>query len=230
MQKADHSGHRSRMREKYLKSGLDVFAPHEVLELLLYYAIPYKNTNDIAKHLIDRFGSLSAVLDAPIDSLVDAGLTENQAIYLRLFPDITRAYYIEKYESNDGPVDFDRLPEYIVRKFIGFTSQERVLLILIDAKGKEVFCGFITEGSFESAQFSVRKIVRLAMNYGAAYAVIAHNHPSGVALPSVEDVRTTLLLRDALALVEVKLIDHFIVANEECVSLVQSGMFTDNTD
>ena len=230
MQKADHSGHRSRMREKYLKSGLDVFAPHEVLELLLYYAIPYKNTNDIAKHLIDRFGSLSAVLDAPIDSLVDAGLTENQAIYLRLFPDITRAYYIEKYESNDGPVDFDRLPEYIVRKFIGFTSQERVLLILIDAKGKEVFCGFITEGSFESAQFSVRKIVRLAMNYGAAYAVIAHNHPSGVALPSVEDVRTTLLLRDALALVEVKLIDHFIVANEECVSLVQSGIFTDNTD
>ncbi|MBR1534369.1 MAG: hypothetical protein IJ639_08390, partial [Ruminococcus sp.] len=80
MQKADHSGHRSRMREKYLKSGLDVFAPHEVLELLLFYAIPYKNTNDIAKNLITRFGTLSGVLDAPIDSLVDAGLTENQAV------------------------------------------------------------------------------------------------------------------------------------------------------
>ena len=230
MQKADHSGHRARMREKYLKSGFDVFAPHEKLELLLYYAIPYKNTNDLAKNLIDRFGSLSNVLDAPIDSLVDAGLTENQAVYLKLFPDVTRAYYSEKYDFDQGPIDYERLPEYIFRKFIGLGSQERVLLILIDAKGKEVFCGFITEGSFESAQFSVRKIVRLAMNYGAAYAVIAHNHPSGVALPSVEDVRTTLLLRDALALVEVKLIDHFIVANEECVSLVQSGIFTDNTD
>ena len=80
MQKADHSGHRSRMREKYLKSGIDIFAPHEILELMLYYAIPYKNTNDIAKALIDRFGSLTCVFDAPIDSLTDAGLTENQAI------------------------------------------------------------------------------------------------------------------------------------------------------
>ena len=227
MQKADHSGHRSRMREKYLKSGLDVFAPHEVLELLLYYAIPYKNTNDIAKHLIDRFGSLSAVLDAPIDSLVDAGLTENQAIYLRLFPDITRAYYIEKYESDDGPVDFDRLPEYILRKFIGFTSQERVMLMLLDTKGREVFCGFISEGNFETTRLSIRKIVRLAMNYGAEAAILAHNHPSGVALPSTEDMRTTKYLREALALVDVRLIDHFIVANDECTSLAQSGMMDD---
>lgn len=227
MQKADHSGHRSRMREKYLKSGLDVFAPHEVLELLLYYAIPYKNTNDIAKRLIDRFGSLSAVLDAPIDSLVDAGLTENQAIYLRLFPDITRAYYIEKYESDDGPVDFDRLPEYILRKFIGFTSQERVMLMLLDTKGREVFCGFISEGNFETTRLSIRKIIRLAMNYGADSAILAHNHPSGVALPSPEDMRTTKYLSEALAMVDVRLIDHFIVANDECTSLAQSGMMED---
>ena len=224
MQKADHSGHRARMREKYLKSGLDVFAPHEILELMLFYAIPYKNTNDIAKNLISRFGSFDGVLDAPIDSLVDAGLTENQAIYLKLFPDVTRIYYRAKVDSDDGPIDFDKLPDAISRRFIGNTSQERVLLILLDVKGKEVFSGFINEGNFEATRLSVRSIVRLAMNYGASTAIIAHNHPSGVALPSKEDVLTTLHLRDALSLVDVNLIDHFIVANEECISLAQSGM------
>ena len=224
MQKADHSGHRARMREKYLKSGLDVFAPHEILELMLYYAIPYKNTNDIAKNLISRFGSLDGVLDAPVDSLVEAGLTENQAIYLKLFPDITRIYYRAKYDSDDGPIDFDNLPEYISRRFIGLTSQERVLLILLDVKGKEVFSGFINEGNFEATRLSVRSIVRLAMNYGAVTAILAHNHPSGVALPSKDDINTTIYLREALSLVDVNLIDHFIVANEECVSLAQSGM------
>lgn len=222
MQKADHSGHRARMREKYLKSGLDVFAPHEILELMLYYAIPYKNTNDIAKNLISRFGSLDGVLDAPVDSLVEAGLTENQAIYLKLFPDITRIYYRAKYDSDDGPIDFDNLPDYISRRFIGLTSQERVLLILLDVKGKEVFSGFINEGNFEATRLSVRSIVRLAMNYGAVTAILAHNHPSGVALPSKDDINTTLYLRDALSLVDVNLIDHFIVANEECISMAQS--------
>ena len=227
MQKADHSGHRARMREKYLKSGLDVFAPHEILELLLYYAIPYKNTNDIAKHLIDRFGTLTNVLDAPIDSLVDAGLTENQAVFLKLFPDVTRVYYCEKYESDHGPMDFEHMADYVFRKFIGREDHEYVLLVLADAKGKEVFCNFISEGNFEETQFSIRKIVRLAMNYGAVTAYIAHNHPSGVALPSPSDLKTTFILREALALVDVDLADHYIVANGECVSLNDSNWFRD---
>ena len=224
MQKADHSGHRSRMREKYLKSGIDIFAPHEILELMLYYAIPYKNTNDIAKALIDRFGSLTCVFDAPIDSLTDAGLTENQAILLKLIPDVTRVYYREKYTSNDGPLDFDSLPAYIASKYIGRETQERVLLLLADGKGKEVYCGFISEGNFEETRLSIRKIVRIALNYGAATAFLAHNHPSGVALPSSLDVRTTAEISEALALVGVRLLDHFIVADNECISLAQSGL------
>lgn len=224
MQKADHSGHRSRMREKYLKSGLDVFAPHEVLELLLYYAIPYRNTNEIAKNLLQRFGTLAAVFDAPQDSLINAGLTEHQAIFLKLIPDVTRLYYGAKFESDNGPLDFDLLPDYIANKFIGLGSRERVLLILADTKGREVFCGFVSEGGFEDTSIAIRPLVRLAMNYGAATAVIAHNHPSGVPLPSVADLCATRALRQALALVDVNLIDHFIVANDECISLAASNM------
>ena len=228
MQKPDHSGHRSRMREKYKSSGLDIFAPHEVLELMLFYAIPYRNTNDIAKNLIDRFGSLSNVLDAPVDSLIEAGLTENQAIYLKLFSDVTRAYYRDKFSPDTGPLDFERLPEYIAGRFIGINGAEHVLLLLADAKGKEVFCSFISEGDFASANFSMRSIVRLAINYGAYTAFIAHNHPSGVALPSREDLRATLRLREALSLVGVRLLDHFIIGDNECVSLAQSGFLNDD--
>lgn len=224
MQKADHSGHRARMREKYLKSGFDVFAPHEKLELMLYYAIPYRNTNDLAKRLIERFGTFSAVLDAPIEMLIDAGLTENQAVYLKLFPDVVRTYYCEKIDDNDGPIDYDALPDMIRHRFIGLEHEERVLLILCDTKGRMCFSGFVTEGNLETARLSVRKIVRLAMHYGAFTAFIAHNHPSGVALPSAQDLRTTHELRDALSLVDVRLLDHFIVAGNECVSLAQSGM------
>ena len=212
MQRTGHDGHRARMREKYLKGGIDVFAPHEILELLLYYVIPYKNTNNIAKELITRFGTLANVFDSPVDSLKEAGLTENQAVYLKLFSDVTRMYYRSKYDSDSGPIDIDRLPDYILRHYIGTDSRERVLLILLDAKGKEVYCGFIAEGNFETTVFSARSIIRLAINYGAVSAIIAHNHPSGVALPSREDVVMTYNLCRILATVDVNLLDHFIVA------------------
>lgn len=227
MQKADHSGHRARMRERYLKSGLDSFAPHEILELLLYYAVPYRNTNDIAKQLIDRFGSLSAVFETPVDSLMEAGLTENQAIYLKLISDVTRAYYVDKYETDDGPVDYDSMPAYILSKFIGLGAEERVLLLLCDDKYKEVYCGFIAEGDLSTTTLSLRRIIRLAVNNGARYAFLAHNHPSGVALPSKADWESTKQIRDALAVVNVYLSDHFIVAGNECISLADSNMFDD---
>ena len=104
-----------------------------------------------------------------------------------------------------------------------------MLLLLTDAKGREVFCGFISEGDFDAANYSIRSIVRLAINYGAFLAFVAHNHPSGVALPSGEDIRSTLKLRNALSLVGVRLADHYIVGDNECVSLAESG-FLDGDD
>ena len=224
MQKADHSGHRARMKKKLAEQGLDVFEPHEVLEILLYYAIPQRNTNDIAKNLIDRFGSFSAVLDAPLDMLKKAGLTEHQALYLKMFPDVTRLYMLDKYHNPDKVIDSDNIARYIIDRFIGYEETEHVLLLLLDKKGKEVYCGMIARGDFFSANISVREIVTLAMNYGAVSAVLAHSHPSGYAMPSKEDVLVTIGLKKALALVEVQLVDHFIVADHDCVSMAESGI------
>lgn len=224
MQKADHSGHRARMKKKLLEHGLDAFEPHEVLEILLYYAIPQRNTNDIAKNLIDCFGSISSVLDASMDALKGAGLTEHQAIYLKMMPEITRMYMLDKYENPKKVVNYDELAAYIMDKFIGFEEKENVFLMLMDKKGKEVYSGMIAHGDFDGADFSVRDIVMLALNYGAVSAVLAHSHPSGVALPSQADVTATRNVKKALDLVNITLLDHYIVADHDCVSMAESGL------
>ncbi|WP_407386286.1 RadC family protein [Ruminococcus sp.] len=224
MQKADHSGHRARMKKKLAEQGLDAFEPHEVLEIMLYYAIPQRNTNDIAKNLIDRFGSFSAVLDAPAEALRRAGLTDHQILYLKMIPDITRMYLVDKYHNPRKVMDYEHISSYIIDKFVGYEEREHVLLILMDTKGKEVFSGIISRGDFCSASLSFREIVTLALNYGAVSAFIAHSHPSGQALPSKEDVLVTRDLKDALKAVGVNLLDHFIVADHDCVSLAESGV------
>lgn len=224
MQKADHTGHRSRMKKKLAEQGLDAFEPHEVLEILLYYAIPQRNTNDIAKNLIDRFGSFSAVLDSPVETLMKEGLTEHQALYLKMIPDVTRLYLLDKYHNPDKVIDYDNVAGYIIDRFIGYEETEHVLLLLLDTKGKEVYSGMISKGDFRSANISFRDIATLALNYGAVYAILAHSHPSGYAMPSKEDVLVTKDLKKALKLVDVELIDHFIVADHDCVSLAETGL------
>lgn len=223
MQKADHTGHRQRLKQKYLQSGVEVLQPHEVLEMLLYYAVPQRNTNDIAKNLLDHFGSLSAVLDAGADALVSAGLTPHQALLLQLIPDVIRLYMLDKHANPDKILTFDALPAYMVDKFIGYEQDENILLVLIDKKGKELYSGMIAKGDFHSANISIRNIVSLAVKYRATGAFLAHNHPSGVAIPSVDDITATHAVADALSLVNVRLLDHFIVADHDCVSMAQSG-------
>ena len=228
MKKADHSGHRNRLRAKYLAQGIETLATHEVLELLLFYAMPYRNTNDIAKNLIDRFGSLSSVFDAPFDLLVEAGLTENQATFLKLIPDTTRLYMLDRHENASKIVDIYSLAETLPRSFIGKEDTEHVMLLLLDSKGKEVFFGEISHGDFNLANISIRRIIRLALSYNAAGAILAHNHPSGFAEPSKADYKATEEVRDALRVVGVELLDHFIVADNDCVSMAMSGLLDIN--
>ena len=216
-----HSGHRSRVRKKFLDNGIDLFETHEVLELLLFYAVPMKNTSILAHKLLDYFGSISAIFDAPFDALVEAGLTESQAVMLKLMPDITRLYIDDKHNNKSKVVDIDNLPDAIIRKFIG-RENENVLALLIDAKGKEVFCGIVSKGSLNDTSLPIRKIVDFSLRYNAKSVIVAHNHPSGVALPSKDDLDATINLKNALDLIGVRLLDHYIVADNDCVSLAQS--------
>ncbi len=224
-EKQIHSGHRDRVRIKFIESGLDGFEPHEALELLLYYCIPRKDTNPIAHKLLDSFGSLSAVLDAPLDALKECGLSENAATLLKLVPQMSRLYLDDRH-SNSKVVDLDDLGGRLLHKFVG-RDYEAVVLMLLDVKYKEVFCGVISKGSVNSCDLYIRKIIENAMIYNASYAVLSHNHPSGLALPSMADLESTRTVSQALSLVGVKLLDHVVVADGDYVSMRQSGICTE---
>lgn len=217
-----HEGHRARVRKKFLLNGLDGFETHEALEFLLFYCVHMKNTSELAHRLLNSFGSLSAVLDAPLDALLDFGLTETQATLLKLIPEMSRLYIDDKHNNNDKVVNYETLGKSIIRKFIG-RENENVLLLLLDSKGKEVFCGIVAKGSLNSTNLPVRKIVDYSLRYNAKSAIIAHNHPSGFALPSKGDIEATINIKNALGLIGVALLDHYIVADNDSISLAQTN-------
>lgn len=219
----EHTGHRERVRDKFLENGFDVFEAHEALEMYLFYAIPRRNTNPLAHRLLDRYTNIAGVCDAPIDELMkDFGLSKSAAVFLKMLPEMSRLYNESKL-SYDNVIDYENLGEIFRVKFIGRTS-EAVALMLGDAKGKMIYFNIIAKGSLNSTDMPVRKIVDLALRHNARTAFIAHNHPSGTALPSRSDLESTQIIKDTLLNIGVDLVDHFIVTTEDFVSLRESGI------
>lgn len=220
---AEHSGHRQRVRKKFIENGFDVFEPHEALEMFLFYAIPRKDTNPLAHRLLDRYLTIGGVCDAPIDELMEEfGLSESAAAYIKMLPEMSRLYNESKM-SDDNIIDYENLGKLFQTKFIGRTS-EAVALMLGDAKGKMIYFNIISKGSLNSSDMPIRKIVDLSLRHNAKMAFIAHNHPSGTALPSHSDLLTTQTVRETLLSVGVDLIDHFIITDDDYVSLRDSGL------
>lgn len=220
---AEHSGHRQRVRKKFIENGFDVFEPHEALEMFLFYAIPRKDTNPLAHRLLDRYLTIGGVCDAPIDELMEEfGLSESAAAYIKMLPEMSRLYNESKM-SDDNIIDYENLGKLFQTKFIGRTS-EAVALMLGDAKGKMIYFNIISKGSLNSSDMPIRKIVDLSLRHNAKTAFIAHNHPSGMALPSHSDLLTTQTVRETLLSVGVDLIDHFIITDDDYVSLRDSGL------
>lgn len=218
-----HKGHRERLKARFLETGLDSFTDVQALELLLFYAIPQKDTNPIAHALLDRFGSLSQVLDAPLEALKKVpGISDHSASLLRLVTELARFYQVDSAQRTEVLTSLDACGRYLVPRFFG-RKVETVFLLCLDAKCKVLCCREIGEGSVNAASISVRKVVEAALSANATSVVLAHNHPSGVALPSTDDVQTTRRIAAALSAVEVKLIDHIVVAEGDFISMVQSG-------
>jgi len=212
------------MRQRFMSGGLDSFADHEVLELLLFYAIPRRDTNETAHLLLERYGSLTGVFNAPVEDLMKAeGIGENAAVFLKLVPAACRKARL----SGDGRDiilnSVDKIGDYLIDCFSGETA-EVIYQLCLDKKGKLLACKRLAEGAVDNADLNVRKLVENTLLSSASAVVIAHNHPSGIALPSNEDYATTWRVQEALASIGVPLQDHIIVADGDYVSMAQSGM------
>lgn len=219
-----HNGHRQRVKERFLREGLDYFSDIQVLEFLLFYAIPRKDTNPIAHALLDHFGSLDHVMEATAEELqrVD-GITENAAILLKLTTAAGRVYQIRRSEQGQVLNTITKCGDYLRSFFFG-KRNEMVYLLCLDAKCKILCCREVGEGSVNSANVPIRRVVEIALGVNATSVVLAHNHPSGLAIPSADDILTTRRLAAALSAVEVQLVDHIVVADDDYVSMVQSGV------
>ena len=220
-----HKGHRQRLKDRFLREGLDNFEELYVLELLLYYCIPRVDTNPIAHALLDHFGSLTAEFEATPEELKRVpGIGDNAATFLALIPQVGRFYQIKRAQSGDILHTISQCGNYLVPYFYG-RENETVFLLCLDAKCKVLACKLVGEGSVNSANIPIRRVVEIALNTNATTVVLAHNHPSGLALPSHDDIQTTLRLAKAMEAVEITLADHIVVADNDFVSMAQSGYY-----
>ncbi len=215
-----HKDHRIRVKNRFLTEGFDHFEPHNILEMLLFYAIPQKDTNELAHALINRFGSLEKVFDASFQDLQTVpGIKEHSAILIKMIPALARVYYMEKNKTGESLSDFDAWGKYFVNRYIGI-DVETVFLLLLDNKFNVIECVKIHDGCVNSSAISIRKIAETVYSRNASMVVLAHNHPSGLAIPSSEDIFTTHEIFRSLQLLEIKLLAHIIVAGDRYTDIL----------
>lgn len=223
-----HEGHRQRLKDRFRREGLDNFDELYVLELLLFYCIPRKDTNSIAHRLLDQFGSLTAVLEASPEELEKVeGINTSASTFLSLITQVGRYYQVRRAEPGDILRTSDQCGNYLMPYFFG-RDTETVFMLCLDAKCKVICCKKVGEGNVNSANIPIRRVVEMALSANATSVVLAHNHPSGLALPSADDVQTTLRVSAALETVEITLADHIVVCGDDFISMAQSQYFTPN--
>ena len=225
-----HKGHRERVKKRYLKEGIDAFEDHQILELLLFYAIPLKDTNDLAHKLLRKYGSLHKLFEAPPAEIAKfPGMGEHSAILVNMISQLARVYMKDVANSKKKPVlgNTDAAGEYAVNLFIG-RLYEALYVISLDRNCKLINCEIVSEGSNDETPFYSRRIVEMVLNHKADKVILAHNHPSGTLMPSNNDIYWTKELNTALKNVGIDLVDHFIVSGSDYLSMARRGFYDPN--
>ncbi len=218
-----HSDHRARMRARVEKYGLDSLAEHEALEYVLFFVIPRQDTNPLAHALIDHFGSFANVLEATEEELCTVpGIGPAAAHFLHSLPEIDRYLHLSRNGRRTKLATTQELAAYLAPHFLG-AGHEKLAMLALDDRSRLLRLVWLDDGSAGALDVSVRKMATAAAMAGASGVVLAHNHPDGIVLPSKEDLMATQAAAQALALLEIRLKDHFIFAGEEWLSLKDSG-------
>lgn len=221
-----YHGHRQRLRERFLKSGLDGFADYEVVELLLTLAIPRSDVKQPAKDLIARFGNLHGILDAPIEETRSvAGIGAVTPVALQIIKAAATLYLQQRSEGGDSLADPARLADFW-RMRIGALTNEVFEVAYLDSACRLLRDGVETleEGTIDRAAVYPRRVVEAALRREAAAIVLAHNHPNGNLTPSEHDKVLTRAVVLAAETVSLKVIDHLIVSAEDTFSFRKAGL------
>lgn len=219
-----HQGHRARLKQQFSQYGERFFDDHQLLELLLFYAVPQGDVNPLAHELINHFGSFAAVLDAKPEDLKKVhGVGDHVASFLSMLPQIMRRYEICRLNQDCIINTTAEAGDYLRRYFVG-ARNEMVYMLCLNTKGKVLCCSFLAEGGLDRVGLDSRKIVETALEHQASSVILAHNHLNGIPLPSEADRAFTLALRPLLQSLGIQLLDHIVVADGDFVSMVDSGL------
>lgn len=219
-----HKNHRRRMKQQFIRGGIDQYEPHQVLELLLFFAIPQRDTNPLAHRLLDHFGDLASVLDADYEELccID-GISEHSATLLVLCGQLLSRYHKEK-KKRPKFSNFDEINDYLCAQ-LTHEKCETLLLLSLNNRCQMINCTVVRTGTVTSTETSARELVQVALRDRATAVVVAHNHPAGLALPSAEDVDATKAFVAAFNMMEIDVLDHVIVTQDDYYSMRGSAYY-----
>ena len=215
-----HEGHRERLKTKFEEHGDEALYEHELLELLLFYSIPRVNTNPLAHELISRFGSLEAVLDAEVSELMRVnGIGRSSAILIKLVGALSKPRKKKKIVRGTRIRTYSDAGRYILR-FYEKETREKLGIIFLDGSCRVIDTKWLCGADSAFTPASVSFIIREAVALGARSIILCHNHPGGIAIPSSEDINATSSLGQALRYVQIKLLEHFVVAGERFMPII----------
>lgn len=223
-----HRNHRLRLKRRYLNEGISGFEPHNILELLLFFTIPQKDTNDLAHELLNRFGSIPGVFDAPIEELLKVkGVGMHTATLIKLIPDLWQVYERDRAAVSRRKINSTvAAASYLAPLFTG-RSTEAMAAVALDASSGLLGAEILAEGSPMEAPIDARRICEWAINIRAGGIILAHNHlGSGNCKPSGPDCEATRRLAAVLNGLGIRLIDHIILCGGEYFSMADNPAFT----
>lgn len=221
MEKDFHKGHRERLRKRYLEGGIGALADHEILEMLLFYAIPRKDTKPLAHAILEKYGTLENVFDAPVKILIDSGLSENSASLIKLAGEVGERMAV----GNVGGkklTGYDEIGRYLVKEFAGDRT-ERLVMIMLDCKDRVLGSATVGVGELRQANIDTRKIAEECIMIKPAKVIFAHNHPSGSTEISLNDHAATSSLEMFMGQLGTELTEHYVVADDRYVGIKMHG-------
>ena len=218
----EHAGHRSRLREMFQQNGIEGMADHQVLELLLTYALPRVDVNPLAHRLLDRFGSLTEVLSAQPDQLQQVqGIGESAAVFLSLLGQVDRRILLQRF-SGESKRPVLGTPSALGGYMLALGLQDRyetLRLVCLNKKYELIYDGVVSSGSLTEVLADPRPILETALVHKACFIAISHNHPSGDVTPSREDEAAALRIESAAQAVGIGVVDQFILGRGAVYSL-----------
>jgi len=221
---SDCSGHRRRLKEKYLSSGITAFHPYEAVELLLTFAVPRRDVKPLAKELLRRFGSLRGVLQSDAEELLAVqGLGGHAVTLIKLVQDLGDAALKEKARDRMQISCTQELLDYC-RCAMGGLKEEQFRIIYLDTRNRMMDVDILEKGVVNQAVVYPRKVIEHALKRKASALILVHNHPSGHVVPSEADIRLTRTIEEAARVLDILIHDHLIVGEEKVFSFREEGM------